>query len=153
LYPLTPFVILYRNPVEVLFSQQRKKGMHAVPGLVEPAIFDFDENELKKFDSESYIALVLERYLGVILEIAQKDQNVLLINYNQGIVEIMQKIAGITKIELTAGDFEMFLERSRYHSKDLKEIFTEQSSAAHMAAPNLVTLISLYNQIEELRSL
>ncbi|GEO10037.1 aspartyl/asparaginyl beta-hydroxylase domain-containing protein [Segetibacter aerophilus] len=153
LYPSTPFVILYRNPVEVLFSQQRKKGMHAVPGLVEPEIFDFDENERKKFDSENYIAFVLQRYLEAILEITQKDKNILLVNYSEGIVEIMKKLAGITKMELTAADLEMFLKRSRYHSKDLKEIFTEQPRSGHLAAPNTESLTKLYEQIEQLRSL
>lgn len=34
LYPDTPWVFLYRDPVEVLVSQQRMPGVHAVPGLI-----------------------------------------------------------------------------------------------------------------------
>ncbi len=34
LYPDTPWVFLHRDPVEVLVSQQRMPGVHAVPGLI-----------------------------------------------------------------------------------------------------------------------
>lgn len=34
LYPDTPWVFLYRDPVEVLVSQARQPGLHAVPGLI-----------------------------------------------------------------------------------------------------------------------
>jgi len=151
LYPKTPFIILYRNPAEVLFSQQRQKGMHAVRGLIEPAIFGFDEDLLNKTHPDDYMSLILEKYSEVIIEIAGKDQNCLLTNYNEGISNIMQKIARFVGIEFNDSDTKIFSERSRYHAKKGSEIFVETYPSQPIASPNLGNLKNLYSQIEKLR--
>src|SRR5437016_3848077 len=72
LYPQTPFILLYRRPDEVVRSQQKQKGMHAVPGLIEPALLGFDENEVQHMNLNEYIARVLEKYLEALLHIVEK---------------------------------------------------------------------------------
>ena len=62
LYPNVPFILLYRNPVEVFSSLKRKPALHSVPGLIEPEIFGFDEQQIVT-DMDSYIQLVIEKYL------------------------------------------------------------------------------------------
>ncbi len=46
LYPQTPFILLYRQPGEVIRSQQKRRGMQSIPGLLEPEIFGFTKNEI-----------------------------------------------------------------------------------------------------------
>lgn len=79
LYPHVPFIILYRQPHEVLFSQQRQKGMHAVPGLIEPSVFGFDEKVLNVVHYDDYMSLVLQKYYQTIVEVATQDGRILLI--------------------------------------------------------------------------
>lgn len=40
LYPQVPCLFLYRDPLEVVVSQQRQPGLHAVPGLLGPSGLD-----------------------------------------------------------------------------------------------------------------
>ena len=41
-FPRTPWVFLYRDPVEVMVSQARRRGVQMVPSLVPPATFGID---------------------------------------------------------------------------------------------------------------
>jgi hypothetical protein len=41
-FPATPWVFLYRDPVEVLVSQTRRRGVQMVPSLVPPSTFGID---------------------------------------------------------------------------------------------------------------
>ncbi len=62
LYPQTPFVLLYRRPDEVIRSQQKQRGMHAIPGMIEPALLGFDSHEVQQMNLDEYIGSVLEKY-------------------------------------------------------------------------------------------
>lgn len=151
LYADTPFIILYRHPAEVLLSQQRQRGMHAVPGLIEPSLFGFTEDELERFGFEHYMALVLEKYYEEILRIAAGDQSVLLLNYNEGINTIMQKITDRMGITLEEKEVSGIVERSRYHAKKPNETFMEEVTPYRLDAPNKDRLSDLYQQIETRR--
>src|SRR5438270_2216883 len=41
LYPQTPFLVLYRSPLEVIRSQKKLRGMQSVPGTIEAEVFGF----------------------------------------------------------------------------------------------------------------
>jgi hypothetical protein len=151
LYPNTPFVILYRQPAEVLFSQQRQKGMHAVSGLIEPAIFGFDETMFENIHPDDYMSIVLEKYYQAIINIIGIDSNVLLVNYQEGITTILEKIAAFVGMELTNAKKEMFAQRSNFHAKNGTQVFAEKYPEQPITSPNMATLQYLYAQIEQLR--
>src|SRR5581483_4874916 len=62
LYPQTPFILLYRRPDEVMRSQQKRRGLHAIPGVIEPALFGFDEHEIMHMNQDEYLGKVLDSY-------------------------------------------------------------------------------------------
>ena len=57
LYPATPFVLLYRRPDEVMRSQQKRRGMHAVPGLIESSLFGFEKEEVYQMTQDEYLGI------------------------------------------------------------------------------------------------
>jgi hypothetical protein len=57
-FPETPWVFLFRDPVEVLVSQQREPGAQMVPTLVAPSIYGIDGTNIPGPD---YTARVLNR--------------------------------------------------------------------------------------------
>ena len=67
MYPDTPFIIITRSPAEVLQSQRRQRGIQAVPGMLEPALFGFDTNEIS-FDLDRHMEKVLESYYEQIIQ-------------------------------------------------------------------------------------
>jgi hypothetical protein len=58
-FPRTPWVFLYRNPLEVMASQMRARGPELAPGLFAPAMLGFDPSCAA--DEDDYAALVLAR--------------------------------------------------------------------------------------------
>uniref|UniRef100_B0T2U8 Aspartyl/asparaginyl beta-hydroxylase n=1 Tax=Caulobacter sp. (strain K31) TaxID=366602 RepID=B0T2U8_CAUSK len=56
-FPDTPWVFLYRDPVEVMVSHVRQRGMQMVPSLVAPALFGIDLADAPP--DEDYCARVL----------------------------------------------------------------------------------------------
>jgi hypothetical protein len=57
-FPDVPWVFLYREPLEVLVSQQRRRGLQAIPGVLAPSVFGIDAGDASEMDA--YCALVLK---------------------------------------------------------------------------------------------
>ena len=125
LYPDTPFVFLYRNPVEVLRSQQKNRGMHAVPGVVEPEIFGFEIESMLKFSLDEYLARVLEGYFQKIIDIVTSDSKTIAIEYRRDAVKMMQQIAAFTGAALSDNEIEIMKQRSGFHGKYPEQLFAE----------------------------
>ena len=83
-FPELPFVLLYRNPTEVLKSHQKMMGMHMVPNLLPSSIFGITSEEIKEISFQQYGALVLEKYFEAFLDFYAIDENVVMCNYNKG---------------------------------------------------------------------
>lgn len=58
-FPAVPWVFLYRDPVEVLVSQMRQRGIQTVPQLFPPAFYGLGEGD--ELPAEDYCARVLAR--------------------------------------------------------------------------------------------
>jgi len=64
-FPTVPWVFLYRDPVEVLVSQMRERGLQTVPGALPPSLFGIEAGEAMR--GEEYCARVLEKICGAAL--------------------------------------------------------------------------------------
>jgi hypothetical protein len=60
-FPTTPWIFLYRDPVEVLVSQQRERGVQVIPGFLNAIRLGLDQGELS-LDYDEYAAIVLGRF-------------------------------------------------------------------------------------------
>ncbi|RYY48254.1 MAG: hypothetical protein EOO06_10725 [Chitinophagaceae bacterium] len=149
LFPETPFILLYRHPTEVLRSQQKRRGIQSVPGLLEPGIFGFDENEMDNCDLDKYMTSVLDTYFRKMIEIAATDSNIVLINYAEGIMTGMQKIAAITNLPFEEGYQRLAMERAGFHAKYPEQRFAENAEEISMP-PNLPAVIELYKQLDNM---
>jgi hypothetical protein len=129
LYPQVPFIFLYRRPDEVFNSHQKKRGMQAVPGLIEPELFGFDRIETVNMNQDVYTAKMLERYFEMYLEIKKYDKLSFFLDYKEGIIPIVKETASITKTIISDVELSAIEERSRYHSKYPNEVFSEKKVA------------------------
>ncbi|HEX6427468.1 MAG TPA: hypothetical protein VF008_07265, partial [Niastella sp.] len=127
LYPQTPFILLYRRPDEVVRSQQKQRGMHAIPGLIEPALLGFDSNEVQHMNLDEYIARVLEKYLQAFLDILEKDALAIPVNYSEGPIAMVEKIADISGASINGIDMEKIKSRAMYHAKYPDRVFAEEA--------------------------
>lgn len=147
LFPSTPFILLYRNPAEVIRSHQKRRGIQAVPGLLQPTIFGFDAAEINQLSLDEYMAKVLEKYFEKFLSIISSDKNSLAINYNECAVSITKKIAAIAKIDLTEKDLEAIKARAGFHAKYPEQKFLEETPEEKIP-PYLSKVTDLYKKLE-----
>ncbi len=150
LYPDTPLILLYRSPDEVEQSHQKLRGMHAVPGLIEPDLFGLAESEIEKFTLEDYIAYVLEKYLEKFDDIYKNDRHALLLDYKQGVLSMIEETANYLNISWTEEHLLQMTERSKFHSKHPGQNFKEDSIQKNIPE-YLKKATSLYQQLDRSR--
>ncbi|MCW3107838.1 MAG: hypothetical protein JWQ09_2344, partial [Segetibacter sp.] len=150
-YPKVPFVLLYRHPAEVLNSHKKLRGMHVVPGVIEKEIFGFDEDISEVIDLDMYAARVIERYLQEYINISAKDDHILLLNYSEGIMPVIEKIGVFTGNDFNDNVLSLMRERSGFHGKYPLQTFTE-ASAPNNTPAHLLKAVELYEQLEQIRS-
>lgn len=68
-YPAVPWVFVYRDPLEVLSSHMRQRGLHMIPGMIDPALFAITRAEAVAMPAEEYCS----RVLGCICETAAQQ--------------------------------------------------------------------------------
>jgi hypothetical protein len=147
LYPTVPFILMYRNPAEIFYSLKKVPGLQSVQGLIEPAVFGFDLREA--IEPDTYISMILETYLRQYLSIIEQDDHFLLLNYNEGPMPMVKKIANFTNTPLSNTDIAIMTERSYYHSKKPADVFSEKIPAYIPGCLNKA--MELYHQLEEKR--
>jgi hypothetical protein len=150
MYPGIPFILLYRQPGEVILSHQKRRGMHAVQDVIEPGLFGFDRENIMNLSLDEYTAKVLEKYFQSFIEIAEKDSLAFLVNYNEGPLAIVEKIATTVGFSLTEDELNKMKQRAGYHAKYPNQIFSEetvQSSTPGYLAP----AVELYETLEKTR--
>jgi hypothetical protein len=148
LYPQVPFILLYRKPDEVIRSQQKRRGMQAIPGLLEPGIFGFDREQIMQLGLDEYMAKVIETYLEGFLKIMDTDKLVLPVNYAEGALAIVNKIAALTGIQISEEEMEEMKKRSAFHAKYPGQVFAEEQTKEALPAYQAKSF-DLYNEVEK----
>ncbi len=148
-FPNTPFIFSYRKPNEVIASHKGQRGMQAVPGLLEPAIFGIDLSEELLINQDLYIIEVLKKYYEKLIIIAQFDKNSLFIDYSEGVLPILGKIERFLSLKIKPEIKVKMIERTRFDSKNSNEIFAEQKT--NMKLPvNQLQVEELYGKLKNL---
>ncbi len=150
LYPTTPFILLYRSPDAVLTSQQKQRGIQAVPGLISPEFMGFSLDQLTGMDLDVYMTKVLERYFEAFLTIAERDDNCLLLNYQADGMAMMQALIQFLDLPVTKADYAAMAQRCSYHGKYPNQSFKKESLPQNQP-DYLGRVLSLYRQVDEKR--
>ncbi|MGM9478964.1 sulfotransferase [Pedobacter sp. GSP4] len=151
LYPNTPFILLYRKPDEIIRSHQKLRGMQAVPGVVPDEFLGIEPGSVANINLDEHITRVLEIYLDCFIQWSQNDPLALLVNYNEGIMDMMHKLCNITGIELDTNDWEQIKLRSKFNAKHPEQLFNELQPDEQIA-PYQQAVFKRYNQLEQLRA-
>ena len=126
LYPDTPFIFSYRRPDEVIRSQLKSPGMHAAPGVIQPALFGYELNDVLFLGREVYISKVLEKYFENYLRIIGTDEKSIFVNYAEGILPIFDRIVSFLNLDIEEAIKAKMIERTKFHSKSPDSVFEEE---------------------------
>ncbi|MCP2027619.1 hypothetical protein L1276_002779 [Flavobacterium sp. HSC-32F16] len=126
-FPEIPFALLYRKPDEVLKSHQKLMGMHMVPNLIPPTVFGITNQEIEETNFQQYGALVLEKYFKGFLDFYETDRNTALLNYNEGMKNVIEKFISFIDVDYAQDELEKMFERLKKHSKNESVVFNGDS--------------------------
>lgn len=146
-FPEIPFALLYRNPGEVLRSHQKMAGMHMVPNLIPPSVFGISSKEVEEASFQQYQVLVLEKYFQSFSDVYKTDQNVIMLNYNDGMKNVIERFIAFINVDFSENELNAMLERLKKHSKNENAVFTGDSYKDDVLSVNLVQLNALHEKL------
>jgi len=129
LFPTTPILLLYRNPSEVLRSQQKIRGIQSLRDTLEPAVTGIPMEAFEAYDMDGYFSKLLELILGSFADIARTDTNTVLLNYAEGPMGMLQKLEQATGIRFSEEEQRAMEKRSLFSAKRPSEHFTPEEDA------------------------
>jgi len=152
-YPNTQYVLLYRDPRAVWKSHLKSPGRQSVPGMLTSGQLH-DECSLTDttLSREEYFARLMNAYLRCALRIKQESASTLLINYSEGVENMMKKLTGSIARALSETEWQAIQSRAAYHAKHPHQPFTREK--LDESCPDfLQESLSLYHQLDDLNHL
>ncbi len=150
MYPHVPFILLYRNPGEVVRSLNKKPGMHCIPQFVPQELLGIKEQVVTAADFYDYPIKVIEKYLEAYVDIFAKDDNAFLFNYNEGMLKVVADICKVVGVAFAEEDRLQMEERLKYHSKIPGEYFSPEP-LAQSSSEKFSRVFELYKRLEGAR--
>ena len=96
------------------------------------------------------MAKVLESYFTAFIKILKTDQLAFPVNYNEGPISMVKKVAAVTGINLSEDEIETMKQRSGFHGKYPGQHFDEPTVDAAIPA-YLESVFELYEKVESIR--
>lgn len=150
LYPNVPFILLYRKPNEIVRSHQKLRGMQAIPGVIPNDLLGIEKENINPADLDGYTIKVLENYFKAFIRASKQDPLTLLLNYHEGIINMMQRFCKFTGLELNKADWVQIEARSHFNAKYPDQVFQEERPEGTI--PNYQKqAFSYYHELEKLR--
>lgn len=152
LWPEVPCVFLYRDPVEVLVSQQQRAGMHVRPGVLPLAAYGVDPAEGAA--AGDYAAWILDRICRAAADAV--DMQCLLLNYSELPGALTGAILPHFGIAPDPAALERIVAAGGRYSKAPGQVFTGDSEAKQRAASDTLReaaapLLATYERLEAMR--
>ncbi len=151
-FPETPWIFLYRDPVEVMVSQARIPAAWTVPGMLHPAALQMDLADWNPAQTDVYLARALAKICTAGLRAARQVSSGLLVNYS----ELPEATYGrlLSHFSLREEDVPVLQEASKRDAKSPMMTFTKDSAAKQAEATDRLRtaaathLLPVYEELE-----
>jgi hypothetical protein len=156
-FPETPWLFVYRNPVEVLVSLERRPSYWSLPGSLDAARFGLDSESVIRMMGPRYLGRVLEAILAHACDAAAREPGALL-NYRDLPQAVWQRVAGRFGIELTAEERTRLESESAGDAKNPLMAFSPDAAEKRRGASELIRQVCAerldpwYERLEALRA-
>ncbi|MCC6726577.1 MAG: sulfotransferase family protein [Saprospiraceae bacterium] len=126
IYPNVPFILLNRNLEKVKLSLQKMPGMQVVQGLLEPEIYGLTKAAAMELHPTEYTHYVLTKMQRALFHFLDKDDNSLLLEYEDGVFNNFMKAIDFIDLEYHETELNRVGERLQFHSKKPDEQFVAE---------------------------
>jgi hypothetical protein len=154
-FPLTPWVFVFRDPLEVLVSQSESPGKLALPGAMDPQSLGRSIEEITTLGREEWCARVLAGFCQSALD-GRNDPKSLFLNYRQLPDVMWGSLAEHFSLALTSDELTRMQDAAKFDAKSPSRAFEpdtrRKQSAASAAIGGLAAkwLNPLHNELEKL---
>lgn len=152
-FPSTPWIFLYREPLEVLVSQMWQRGTQMVPQIVPASVFGLDEDSVP---NDEYCAKVLQTICTAVADGVSLGGG-LLVNYRELPAAVATRILPHFGMTANESDCALMQQAARMDAKSPSSPFSDDRAAKHGAATEAVRaaadryLAGVYDRLEALR--
>lgn len=155
-FPTVPWIFLYRDPVEVIVSQMRQRGLQMVPGSLDGLLPDLSTAESLQVPPEEYCARVLARILRAALS-RSRDKNCKLVNYSQLPGFMFDGFAADFHCNFSPLEIDQMREAAQFDAKRPQMFFEPDEQQKRSQATDAIRTAAakwvdpLYDELEALR--
>ena len=155
-FPRTPWIFLYRDPLEVMVSQMRFRARYLLPMPEYAARFGIEPNTAWQLPPEEYTARVLASILRAALD-HRSVTGGMLVNYEQLPQAVTTSITSHFGVIWSAAETEPMERASQFNAKAPYMTFEHDRQQKQLAVTDAITastqrwLTPLYEQLESLR--
>lgn len=136
-FPDTPWIFLYRDPVEVLVSLNRTGGRRLIPGAVDPAVLGLDMAEAFSLPAPEYHARILARICDEALACYQPGKT-LFLNYREIPQAVWTRLPVHFRFNCGEAEEECMRERAAFAGKGPGSPFRNDSASKRRAAGDAI---------------
>src|SRR5262249_7044160 len=115
-FPTTPWIFVYRDPIEVLASQLRNPSMFALPGAMAPGMLAMDVADITTLSREVWCVRVLAGFCGAALRF-RTTLHGLCVNYTQLPEAVWTTLASHCAITFSPEDVARMRQAARFDAK------------------------------------
>lgn len=155
-FPGVPWIFVYRDPVEVLVSQLKRRGAHMVPGMMEPEFLGVDRLSILHMQPEEFCARVLAGVCDAALRHQERGE-AMLVNYRQLPDAVWSSLLDFFRVEYTAADVEIMRRTSQFNAKNPSLRFENDTASKNREASDELRAVvnkwvmPLYERLEATR--
>ena len=154
-FPEVPWIFLYRNPLEIIVSQMRQRGLHTIPDRVANLPENISLQKALEMLPEEFCARRLKSICESALQFAE-TKNAKLVNYTQLFDALDPIILKHFRVEYSAEDLEKMRFVTQFNSKVPQMFFTPDTETKRLeatdAALRAAELVNpLYKKLEQIR--
>ncbi len=155
-FPGVPWIFVYREPLEVMVSQTRRRGGHMIPGVLEPQLFGWEPAMTARMPLLEYGARALAAICGA-ARTHLEGGNGKLINYRQLPDSIWPALMEHWNLKFSDGDTARMMAAARMDARNPLLPFEPDGHAKNaLATPELRALThqwldGIYRQLESWR--
>lgn len=155
-FPDTPWIFLYRNPLEVMVSHKRQRGGGTIPGIVGHQLPGLTLADSLQISAEEYVARVLAKICESALEY-RNHPNALLVNYSQLPQFATTTLLRHFRVDYSDKDIETMNAAARFDAKSPAVKFAADTAQKQSEADAAIRRLSdemlmpLYKRLEAVR--
>jgi hypothetical protein len=157
-FPATPWIFVYRDPVEVMVSQFRQPAYWTLPGTLDPTRFGIDPQTAFQTGREQYWGRILQLILRTALDHHQKDGG-FLVAYPTLPDAVWSSVGKFFGVTFSAEDLELMKSAAEFDAKNPYFAFESDSAAKQSEASPAIRkiceelLFPLYERLEACRQM